>query len=230
MLFFIHNRFEPKLNLALENVLTDQFTDEVFMLWRNAPAVIYGCHQDMTIEVNLERALSYGVPIIRRSTGGGTVYHDFGTINFTHILPFDFQINMEQLCFPIVEIIRKRGVHLAINGNDLMIGNRKIGGTAQRLSKGRRLFHGCLLYQTDLERLSELLTPTTEKLQRHGVGSVRARVANLSEFLKTASSVEQFLTDLRLACETLLQIPAVEIPARLWNLAEGQCKNEALYV
>ena len=108
MLFFFHNRLEPELNLALETVLADQFTDEVFMFWRNAPAVICGRHQDMAVEVNRERALSYGVPVIRRSTGGGTVYHDFGTVNFTHIVPAGHHIDMEQLCFPLAERSEER--------------------------------------------------------------------------------------------------------------------------
>ena len=120
MLFFFHNRLEPELNLALETVLADQFTDEVFMFWRNAPAVICGRHQDMAVEVNRERALSYGVPVIRRSTGGGTVYHDFGTVNFTHIVPAGHHIDMKQLCFPLAEVLRQWVPRLEISGNDLV--------------------------------------------------------------------------------------------------------------
>ena len=230
MLFFFHNRLEPELNLTLETVLADQFTDEVFMFWRNAPAVICGRHQDMAVEVNRERALSYGVPVVRRSTGGGTVYHDLGTVNFTHIVPAGHHIDMEQLCFPLAEVLRQWVPRLEISGNDLVIDGRKIGGTAQRQFRGRRLFHGCLLYRTDLVRLAELLTPPAEKLQRHGVASVRARVANLSEFYETAPPVEQFLADLRLACGTLLRVQAAEIPSELWEQAEAQYGREASYV
>ena len=221
----------PVLNgLLEEHLLTERPLGDVLLFYINRPSVIVGRNQRIEAEVDTDYCLRHGIEIVRRLSGGGTVYHDFGTVNFTHIVPAGHHIDMKQLCFPLAEVLRQWVPRLEISGNDLVIDGRKIGGTAQRQFPGRRLFHGCLLYRTDLVRLAELLTPSAEKLQRHGVASVRARVANLSEFYETAPPVEQFLADLRLACGTLLRVQAAEIPSELWEQAEAKRESEASYV
>ena len=168
MLFFFHNRLEPELNLALETVLADQFTDEVFMFWRNAPAVICGRHQDMAVEVNRERALSYGVPVIRRSTGGGTVYHDYGNINYAFIVDKDERPVLDRdFATPIIDALRPLGVE-AVSGErkELLVGGYKISGTASHVARTRILFHGTLLHRTDLGALDRALRGDVSKRGR----------------------------------------------------------------
>lgn len=82
---YYHNNFSPGVNLALEEFLTTQTCDEIFMLWRNSSSIIVGRNQDISAEIDLDYVQKFSIPVFRRMSGGGTVYHDRGTINFTYI-------------------------------------------------------------------------------------------------------------------------------------------------
>ena len=85
MVFFLvaNENTDPHYNLALEEYLLTSSKGEFFMLWRNAPAVIIGKHQNAFSEVNLAYARQHDIPIVRRINGGGTVYHDLGNVNYS---------------------------------------------------------------------------------------------------------------------------------------------------
>jgi lipoic acid synthetase/lipoate-protein ligase A len=76
--------------------------------------------------------------------------------------------------------------------NDILVEGRKVSGNAFHQLPDRSIVHGTLLYDTDFEALEEAIRPPVEKLQRHGVASVRQRVENLKMFLDPAriTSVE----------------------------------------
>ena len=78
--------------------------------------------------------------------------------------------------------------------NDILVNGRKVSGNAFQMLPGRSIVHGTLLYSTDLDALEEAIRPPVEKLERHGVSSVRQRVANLSEILEP--SVISSISDL----------------------------------
>lgn len=189
MIAYRNNATDPFFSLALEEVLLRNTTDDVFMLWRNSPAVVIGRHQVANVEVNLALADQLQIPVVRRITGGGAVYHDFGTINFSFITTLT--MSWEAL---LQMIVSHFGIKVSpLSGNDVTIGGSKIIGTAQYVIGHRRLFHGSLLFDTDLNTLNNILTPAEEKLQRHGVSSVRARVANLNLMLSILKTTEEFM-------------------------------------
>ena len=116
-------------------------------------------------------------------TGGGAVYHDTGNLNFSFII--NGEADRVELCRPVIDVLRSIGVVAEISGrNDILVGGRKISGTAMCSRGGRSLFHGTLLISADLEAMSEARKPDETKLIGHGVKSVRSRVANLSEYTK----------------------------------------------
>ena len=116
-------------------------------------------------------------------TGGGAVYHDAGNLNFSFIQ--NGEADRVELCRPVIDVLRSIGVVAEISGrNDILVGGRKVSGTAMCSHGGRSLFHGTLLISADLEAMSEALKPDETKLIGHGVKSVRSRVANLSEYTK----------------------------------------------
>lgn len=83
---FINSSFtDAGFNLAAEEYLLKQGTEDVFMLWQSAPSVIIGKHQRVETEVNRTMAEQNKIPVFRRFSGGGAVYHDWGNINLTFI-------------------------------------------------------------------------------------------------------------------------------------------------
>ena len=208
MAHYANGDLRPAFNLALEQVILARAPGPAFLLWRNAPAVIVGRNQDPAAEVDWTEARRLGVPVFRRRSGGGAVYHELGTVNFSFILPADF---------PVAEALARMvgilGLSAAVTErNDVLAGGRKIAGTAQYLAGGRRLFHGCLLYDTDLARLARILRPHPGKLRRHGVASVRARVANLRELLGMPLSSGEFFAELRARAARTFAGPPAEVP------------------
>ena len=198
MRFFINENHDPAFNLALEEVLCTNFPEPFLMLWRNAPAVIIGKNQNTFAEVNAAFAGEHNIPVVRRTTGGGAVYHDLGNVNYSLLvherLPGadSFAVFAE----PVIACLRRMGVDAGFSGrNDILVDGRKISGSAQRSFEKRTLFHGTLLFDADMEMLSRVLTPRKSKLESKGVKSVRGRVANLKEFLP-GMSVETFLQEL----------------------------------
>ena len=187
---------DPTFNLALEETLftsLDEHSEPIFMLWQNAPSIIIGCHQNALQEINLGEVEEKKLPVVRRSTGGGAVYHDLGNLNFSFLeyRPGARQVDFRRYLEPIVAALDKLGVKAEISGrNDLEAGGRKVSGSAQRLSQGRVLHHGTLLVNADFEAMTRALQPDPEKYLSKGVASVRARVANISEFWNKGTTLD----------------------------------------
>ena len=191
--------------LAMEEYVASAVEDEAFFVWRVEPTVIYGRNQVLENEVNLEYCREHGVDIVRRKSGGGCVYSDLGNIMVSYIsrrgdVSEVFDRYMTSLC----EALRALGVPAEKSGrNDILVEGRKISGNAFHQLPDRSIVHGTLLYSTDLEALVEAIRPPVEKLQRHGVESVRQRVMNLSEHvaamgdpadaLKSPEALEEYL-------------------------------------
>jgi lipoate---protein ligase len=195
-MMFIDNPYnDAGFNLAAEEYLLNTSANDVIMLWQNNPSVIMGRHQDIRAEVNLSFVRKHHIPVLRRRSGGGTVYHDRGNLNLTFIQTNpspDFATFSER----IQELLNEEGIQTqADHRNALFIDGRKISGSAQFLGKGKVLFHATLLYSTDLNKLrASLDSPQTEtsSLPTHYIQSVRSPVTNICEHLTNADSVEVF--------------------------------------
>ena len=191
--------------LAMEEYVASAVEDEAFFVWRVEPTVIYGRNQVLENEVNMEYCREHGVDIVRRKSGGGCVYSDLGNIMVSYVsrrgdVSEVFDRYMTSLC----DALRALGVPAEKSGrNDILVEGRKISGNAFHQLPDRSIVHGTLLYSTDLEALVEAIRPPVEKLQRHGVESVRQRVMNLSEYvsamldpapeLKSPEALEEYL-------------------------------------
>ena len=196
MRFFINDSIDPAFNLALEETLCAEFPEPVLMLWRNRPSVIVGRNQNTLAEVDTAFVREHGIDVVRRMTGGGAVYHDLGNVNYSFIIherhpePDSFAL----FARPVVACLQSLGVPAVFSGrNDILAEGRKISGSAQCCLNGRTLFHGTLLFDLEMEMLEKVLTPGKAKIESKGVRSVRARVANLKEFLP-GMSTEDFLS------------------------------------
>ena len=179
-----HTSTDPYFNLATEEWLIDNSPDDVFMLWRNDRSVIVGKNQNTWGEVDAAYAREADIAVVRRLTGGGAVFHDPRNVNYTFITAGD-TIDFARFAAPLIRALASLGVAASAGGrNDLLAGGgAKIGGCAacvRRTPLGmRRLHHGTLLFDADLSEMARVLTPDAAKLASKGVGSVRARVANI---------------------------------------------------
>ena len=202
MLFIERSRTDPFFNLAAEEYVFRNFKeDEVIMLWRNKPSVIIGKHQNPYREINVPFASKNHLPVIRRISGGGTVYHDPGNLNFTFIrsLQSNYAVDYKAFLLPVISILNRWQIPCELSGkSDLIVHQRKISGNSQHIFRNRVLHHGTLLYSTDLENLKNALANNTSRYMDRSIRSNPVPVANISEFLNDPPPVEIFqerLTD-----------------------------------
>ena len=191
--------------LAMEEFVAREVEGEAFFVWRVEPTVIFGRNQVLENEVNLEYCRKHGVDVVRRKSGGGCVYSDLGNIMVSYVSRRgDVSEVFDRYMTALTEALRALGVPAEKSGrNDILVEGRKVSGNAFHQLPDRSIVHGTLLYSTDLEALTEAIKPPVEKLQRHGVESVRQRVMNLSEYvalmaepddaLKSPEALEEYL-------------------------------------
>ena len=173
---------DPYINLAAESLLLREAAEPTLYLWVNSPSVIVGVNQNILKEADAEYLRSNGVSVVRRTTGGGAVYHDLGNLNYSFIIPNSIY-SVERQNRVISDALRNFSVEAHFSGrNDLVVGVRKVGGAAYKKSVPNSLHHGTLLVNLDIGAATAALTPAPEKLESKGVDSVKSRIANLSEF------------------------------------------------
>ena len=200
MLIILDHCQEPYFNLASEEFLLNvrHFDQPVVRIWQNSPAVIVGKFQNTLSEINQKFVKDNDIPVIRRITGGGAVYHDLGNVNYTIVQPTGGKvIDFARFAGPLIRFLAGYGLTANHQGrNDIEINERKISGGAQTISNGRVLHHGTLLFSARLDILAQALNPKPHKLAVRGVPSIRARVANIADFLSRPPSVADFMSDL----------------------------------
>ena len=187
MRFLTNPSTDPWYNLSFDEYCLEQYPsdDRFFYLWRNRPSVIVGLNQNVYAEVNLDYLDAQGICLVRRSTGGGAVYHDLQNLNYTLV---GRGVSPE----PVVEALRRLGVPAELSGrNDIFVEGRKVSGYARRVWRDRELIHGTLMYDVDLDTLARALDVPGSKLAVKGVASVRSRVANLKEYLPGFASLDE---------------------------------------
>ncbi|MBE0638605.1 MAG: lipoate--protein ligase [Bacteroidales bacterium] len=197
MLLIQRNQTDPYFNLAAEEYVLKSFTEDIFMLWRNHPSIIIGKHQNTLAEINLDFVRENNIPVVRRISGGGTVFHDLGNLNFTFIRNGDHEklVNFRQFTDPIIEVLQSLGLDAKFEGrNDITVNGRKVSGNAEHVYKNRVLHHGTLLFSSKLTDLSDALKVSPAKFLDKAVKSVRSRVTNISEHLTSKMDVMDFKT------------------------------------
>lgn len=183
---------DPYFNLAAEEYLLKNKKEEIFMLWRNAPAIIVGRFQNTLAEINLDYVKANNIKVVRRLTGGGAVFHDLGNLNYTFIAN-NTQGDFRTYTAPILKALQNLGVEAQFEGrNDLTINGQKISGNAECVHAGRMLHHGTLLFSAEMSDLVNALKVNPLKFQDKAVKSVRKRVTNIAEHLPEPMTVSEF--------------------------------------
>lgn len=181
----------PSFNLAAEEYLFKEYTEDILLLYVNTEAVIIGSNQAVMNEVDIDYCINNDIRVIRRMSGGGAVFHDLGNLNYTFI-----QNKREErsslsgeFLQPIVDVLKTLHIHATIGKRkDLWLPEGyKISGTASHVSRNRELHHGTLLYDANLEKLQRSLTTdikTDHPLRnKRATASVPSPVKNLKTYL-----------------------------------------------
>lgn len=186
----------PFFNLALEEYLFKKSDEDLFILYINEPSVICGKHQIPYKELNVPYVEVNNILICRRFSGGGTVYHDKGNLNFCYITKHSkksIEIDFKKYIKPIYEFLVLMGLSASINErNNILIEGKKISGNAEHILKNRTLHHGTLLFDTDLCRLNKSLESNYSCYNDKSVKSVHASVTNILPFLSKPINIQIF--------------------------------------
>jgi len=181
-------------NIALEEYLLYQYpTEDIFLLYINAPSIIVGKFQNTLAEINLDYVQDKKIKVVRRMSGGGAVYHDLGNLNFSFhtLLGGNDFMDFSQFTSPVVKILNNLNVPAKLEGrNDLLVDGKKFSGNAKLARNGKMIQHGTLLFNSEMSVLNDALKINPLKYKDKAVKSNRSRVINLSEYLPEEMTTE----------------------------------------
>jgi lipoate-protein ligase A len=129
---------------------------------------------------------------------------------------------------PVEKALRQMGIPVKVAGrNDLTIDGKKFSGNAMALHKNRLLFHGTLLFDTDLDRLGQVLKAPSDAIESKGIKSVRSKVTNIRPYAPSGMDLRQF----KLALKELFfeNEPQVEYQPTGEDFAEIQKLEDTKY-
>ncbi len=196
MLLIDNTSLEPYFNIALEEYILHQKKEDYFLVYSNNSSVIVGKHQNAMSEINYHYIKKNNIPVIRRLSGGGTVYHDKGNLNFAFISSGQPEKLSDFIKYtqPIINFLKKEyDLETSFDGrNSLVYNGYKISGNAEHIHKNRIIHHGTLLFSTDLIALNESLKVVPNKYNDKKLKSVRSNVTNISEITATNDTIDIF--------------------------------------
>lgn len=225
------NSHDPAFNLALEEycLLNLPMGPGYLLLYVNDPCIVIGKHQNVWEEINTDLVEEHQLPVLRRISGGGTVYHDRGNLNFSFLRPHDSQYFNNYTFFTgaVAEALQQMGVPAVLNGRgDILIEERKISGSAQAMRKGRLGSHGTLLFRSQLQLIAPFLRPKPGTFTSRSRQSVRSPVGNAGDHLPPSFTIAQLQEAL---AEALLPHPVQRHTLSPAQLAEVHALANAKY-
>ncbi|MFT4283594.1 MAG: biotin/lipoate A/B protein ligase family protein [Protaetiibacter sp.] len=180
----------PVTHLALDQVLAEEVgagrRAPTLRIWEwDEPAVVIGSFQSVRNEVEPENAAKYGIPVVRRISGGGAMFMEAGNVvTYSLYAPVElvqgmsFADSYAYLDDWVLVALRSLGIDATYQPlNDIASPAGKIGGAAQkRLADGAVLHHVTMSYDIDADKMVQVLRIGREKLSDKGTKSAQKRV------------------------------------------------------
>ncbi|WP_126451055.1 lipoate--protein ligase family protein [Sulfodiicoccus acidiphilus] len=188
---------DPYLNLALDEVAVRRFLEPFLRIWMNSEAVVMGVSSSLSAEVNLSEVRREGVPLARRFSGGGTVFHDSGNLNYSIVVPRSLvgdwgpELLYGRLLTAVLKALMNLGAEPEVrNQTDVVVKGRKVSGNAGYFTSTSNLLHGTVLLSSNLDKMRRLLRipPLNAKST---ADPVKYRVGNLIDLVGRRVKMEE---------------------------------------
>jgi len=230
--------YNPIINQSLDNYLINdlRLKGHGLIMYINSPCVIIGTNQNAYAEVNLDYLKKNHIKLVRRTSGGGAVYHDFGNIIFENIVVGENTKfgDFEYYASPIMNALTSLGLKkVEMKGkNDISINDHKISGMSMVAAKGAIAAGGTLLYNLDYKKASQVLTPNQDKLKVKGVKSIDKRILNIKDLLPEnlqnldTNQFKELLLTRIFNVNSFSQIPKYTLTAKDWKIIDSRVSNK----
>ncbi|HOQ80713.1 MAG TPA: lipoate--protein ligase [Candidatus Cloacimonadota bacterium] len=186
---------DASFNIASEEYLFNQKNDNIFLLYQNERAIIVGRKQNTLAEINHEYTKANNIQVVRRMSGGGAVFHDINNLNFCFIIR-DMKVcenSFEYYTKPIISTLKDIGIEAKLEGrNDLTIDSKKFSGNAKYFKESTLLQHGTLLFDSNINDISQALNNDPSKFNDKAVKSIKSRVTNIKSHLNFPLTISEF--------------------------------------
>ncbi len=206
MKFYLSSSDQPYYNIALEEYLLLHSEEDILLCYVNRSSLVVGRFQVPYREIDAAYLHQNGMDLVRRLSGGGSVYHDGGNLNYSYISNHDDKKEnaYDKFNSITVGVLQSLGlVQLSFERNNIFCQGKKISGVAQYKRKKRMVHHGTLLVEADLRILRRLFM-SKDYYDTKAIASVSSHVANANEFVEIGISavLEAFST----LCDGILQM------------------------
>jgi len=214
---------DPAMNLAIDEAILSAILEKhslpTLRFWRNDKSVVVGRFQKVCDEVDLDLCMKEGISVIRRVSGGGTVYQDLGNLNYTIVLTDEHRLikrlgiteSYKVLCSWLQRALRLMGLNPKFKppGN-ILINGKKLSGSAQLRRKGGILHHGTLLVNVDVNRMKKVLKAWRADYKGGVIASINMPVTNLIDELKVEIDFNELKEVLRWSFEETFSVKLVD--------------------
>ncbi len=221
---------DPQLNLALDEAILSEVAQgrvpPTLRIWQNPRCVVVGRGQDPEDEADVGYCRRHHIPVVRRASGGGAVYHYPGNLNFSLFLPLtgtwtNVHASRERITGLLAQTLHRRfSLPFEAREGSVFVGNQKVSGSAQ-LRDRALLHHGTLLLRPDVAPASRILKALQPGYSPKGVPSRAAPLGDLSTLTGENIDVDEGIRVLLVAFRPL-GVPALaEVSLREWALAHS---------